>query len=96
MGAYDAKIDNDDTAVGCARTEAAHKAKRADRATYKTAWRETVRRETARQETALFILAVVEDTWVRELRDTETLYTDVTPKGIARSSASRMHGSSWP
>ena len=29
-----------------------------------------------------FILAVVEDTWVRELRDTETFYTDVDPKAL--------------
>ena len=38
-----------------ARTEAAHKAKRADRATYKT----------ARQETTQFVLAVVAKTWVQ-------------------------------
>ena len=33
-GAYDKTIDNDATYVVCVRTEAAHKAKRADRATY--------------------------------------------------------------
>ena len=57
VGAYDVTIENDDTAVVCARTEYAHKAKCTDRAT----------NETAQQETAQFILAVVEDTWVREL-----------------------------
>ena len=39
-----------------------HKAKRTDRATY----------ETVRRETAKFIPAVVANTWVRELRDTDT------------------------
>ena len=72
VGAYNATIDDDSTAVVYARTEAVHKAKRADRATY----------ETARRETAQFIFAVVEDTWVRELQDTETLYTNVAPKEL--------------
>ena len=31
---------------------------------------------------AQFILAVVDDTWVRELCDTKTLYTDVVPKAL--------------
>ena len=57
VGSYDASIDDSATAVFRARTEAAHKAKRADPATY----------ETARRETAQFILAVVDDTWVRDL-----------------------------
>ena len=56
----------------CAHTEAVHKAKRAERSTY----------ETARRETAQFILAVVEDTWVQELGDTEKFYTDVAPKSL--------------
>ena len=38
--------------------------------------------KTARRETAQFILAFVVDTWVRELRDTKTLYTDVVPKAL--------------
>ena len=50
-------IDDNATAVVRTRTEAAHKAKRTDRATY----------DTARQETTQFVLAVVADTWVREL-----------------------------
>ena len=72
VGEYDATINSNATAVVCAHKEAAHKAKRADRATY----------ETARQDTAQFILAVVNETWVRELRDTETIYTDVAPKAL--------------
>ena len=55
-----------------ARTEATHKAKRTDRATYNT----------ARQETAQFVLAVIADLWVRNLRYTETIYTDVPPKDL--------------
>ena len=54
VGAYDPLIGDDATAVVHARTEAAHKAKRADRATY----------ETARRETTQFFLAVIADTWV--------------------------------
>ena len=67
---YDKSIDNEETSVVRARTEAAHKAKRADRATY----------ETARRETPHFVLSVVADTWVRELRDTGKIYTKVSPK----------------
>ena len=55
MVGYDATIDDNATAIVCERTEAVHKAKRVDWATYKT----------ARQQTAQFILTVVEDTWVR-------------------------------
>ena len=56
-GSYNAMIDNDATAVVSECMKAAHKAKRANRGTYRT----------ARQETAQFILAVVKYTWVREL-----------------------------
>ena len=35
-----------------------------------------------RQETTQFVLAVVADTWVRELRDPETLYTEVDPRDL--------------
>ena len=45
---------------------------RADCSTYKT----------ARRVTAQFILAVIEDMWVRELRDLETFYTRVAPKAL--------------
>ena len=70
--AYEKLIYDDATAAVCARTKAAHKAKRADRVTY----------ETARRETTQFVLAVVADTWVRELRDTETIYKKVAPKDL--------------
>ena len=70
VGAYYATIDYDSTAVDRAITEAAHKSKRVYRATYKTVQRET----------AQFILAIVKDTWVRELRDTENLYINATSK----------------
>ena len=72
MGAYDATIDDDAPAVFCARTEAAHKEKRTNRGTY----------ETARRETTQFILAAVEDTWVRELQDPETIYMEVAPEAL--------------
>ena len=57
VGAYVKTINDDATAVVRARTEAAHKAKRVDRATY----------ETEQRETTQLVLAVVADTWVREL-----------------------------
>ena len=47
--------------------EAKHRAQRVDRSTY----------ETARRETVHFILHVVEDTWVQELRGAVKFYTDV-------------------
>ena len=72
VGAYDKNIDYDATPVVRARSEAAHKAKRADRGIY----------ETARLETTQFVLAVVTDIWVRELRYFDSLYTEVSPKGI--------------
>ena len=65
-------IKDNATAVVCARTDASHKAKRANHGTY----------ETARRETAQFILAVIKDTRVQELRDPETLYTNVTSKAL--------------
>ena len=68
------------------RTEAARKAKRTDRGTY----------EAARQETVQFILAVIEDTWVRELRDTETFCTNVAPKALLSPAPSRGHRLPYP
>ena len=65
VGAYNLYIDDGATTVVRARQEAAHKARRADRATF----------ETARRETTKFVLAVVADTWVRELQDPNTIYT---------------------
>ena len=72
VGAYDLEIDDNATAVVRACLEAAHKARRADRATF----------ETARHETTQFVLAVVADTWVRELRDPDTIYTKVDPRDL--------------
>ena len=72
VGAYDLEINNDATAVVRARLGGAHKARSTDRATY----------DTARQETAQFVLAVVADTWVRELGDPETIYTKVDPQNL--------------
>ena len=72
VGAYNLEIDNNATTVVRARQEAAHKARRADRPTFKT----------MRQETTKFVLAVVTDTWVRELRDTDTIHTEVGPEDL--------------
>ena len=72
VGHYDATIDDNAMDVVRAHREAVHKVKRANRSTY----------ETVRQETAQFILAVVKDPSVRELRETETFYMDVTPKAL--------------
>ena len=55
FGAYYFEIYDDATAVFRVRLEASHKARRADRATF----------ETARRETTQFVLAVIVDTWVR-------------------------------
>ena len=71
--AYNLDIDDNATAVVRARQEAAHKARRADRPTFKT----------MRQETTKFVLAVVADTWVRELRDPDTIYTEVGPEDLS-------------
>ena len=72
VGAYDLKINNDATSVVRARLEGAHKAWSTDRATY----------DTTRRETTQFVLAVVADTWVRELRDPKTIYTEVEPRDL--------------
>ena len=72
LRAYDKNIDDNATAVVHARYEVAHKDKRADRNTY----------ETARRETTQFVLDVVADTWFRELRDSDSLYTKVFPMDI--------------
>ena len=70
VGEYNLEIDDNATTVVRARLEAAHKARCADRATF----------ETARRETTLFVLTVVADTWVQELRDINTIYTKVDPQ----------------
>ena len=70
--AYDTNIDDEATAIVHSILEAAHNVKRADCATF----------ETARRETTQFVLAVVADTWVHELQDTDSLYTKVVPKDL--------------
>ena len=70
--AYDPSINYDSMAIVRVHTEAAHKAKHTVRTTY----------ETARRDTTQFILAVFADTWVRDLRDTKTLYTEVAPTDL--------------
>ena len=72
FGAYDLEIGDDATAVVRARLEVAYKAWRADRATF----------ETARQETTHFVIAVVADTWLWELRDPNTIYPEVDPRDL--------------
>ena len=72
VGSYDPDIDDDATAVVCARLEVAHKAKRAERATF----------EITRRETTQFVLAVVADTLVCEIRDTDSLYTEFGPEDL--------------
>ena len=72
VGAYDETLSDDAKAVVRAKTEAKWRAKRLDRATY----------DTTRRETTSFILKAVEDTWVRELKDPETFYTDVASRAL--------------
>ena len=70
--AYNLEINDNATDVVRARQEAAHKARHADRTTF----------ETARWETTQFVLVVVADTWVRELRDPDKIYTKVFPQDL--------------
>ena len=72
VGAYDESIADNANAAVRAKMEAKNRARRVDRSTY----------ETARRETVHFILSVVEDTWVRELRDAIKFYTDVEPLAL--------------
>ena len=88
--AYDLAIDDNATAVVRARLEAAHKARRADRATY----------DTARRETTQFVLAVVAVSYVaRSARRTlcaasrRALMTAVASLSMARSYAPTLVGS---
>ena len=73
VGTYNPSINNNAMAVFRSRTELAHKAKHTNRAIYKTMWQ---------GGKSQFILAVVVDTWIRDLRDTETLYTGVAPNAL--------------
>lgn len=69
---YDSAIPEDAKAVVRARMEAEHKAKRQDHVTC----------ETAEREAREFVLNVVEDTWVRELKDDSTFYAKVRAKKV--------------
>ena len=85
VGAYDPNINNAKAAIR-AQSEAAHKSKRADRATF----------ETVRRETTQFVLAVITDTWVHELRYSDSLYTEVTPKDPFLTPPSGVHRPARP
>lgn len=79
---YDTTISDDAKAVTQARMEAEHRVKRADYKTYTMAERETKD----------FILAVVEDTWVRELKDSSTFYSLVTARELLKHLQSTCTG----
>ena len=70
----DATIADDSKPVVCARSEAKHQARFTNHITY----------EMARREMKPFILKVVEDTWVRKLKDVETFYTNVSPMALIK------------
>ena len=72
VGAYNESIAKDATNVIRAKGGTKHAAAQFDSAIYGAALRET------RQ----FILAVVEDTWVRLLKDVDYFYTRLTPKQL--------------
>ena len=65
---YDDTIDKDATRLEINRASGKHKARQNDRQLYKTA-------DTACRS---FIMAVVDDTWYKELEDPDTFYTKVT------------------
>ena len=66
---YNEDITNNTTDVVWSKAEAVHAAKTADYQLFAA----------AKREIQYFILAVVEDNWVRELREPVTLYTSVSP-----------------
>ena len=69
---YNEDISNNATNVVQAKAEAVHTAKITDYQVFSAAERET----------RYFILAVIEDTWVRKFREPVTLYTAVSPSGL--------------
>ena len=69
---YDSTIADDAEKGACAKAESQHNVKKADYNMYVAAC----------QETSKFILAVVEDTWVRELRDPNIFYAAVLPRDL--------------
>ena len=70
--AYDKTIPNNVTNLDRSKAEAVHTAKIAD---YELL-------AAAEHETRDFILTVVDDTWVHELREPFTFYTDVAPSEL--------------
>ena len=69
---YDVDIPIYSTNAVQARREAAHTAKKEDYRLFAAAERDSTK----------FILAVIEDMWVRELRDPEIFYTAVKPRAL--------------
>ena len=65
---YDYNIDKDVTTLEINRAEGKHEARRNDRQLY----------ETADNACRSFIMAVVGETWYKELEDPDTFYTKVT------------------
>ena len=65
---YDDNIDKDATRLEINRAEGKHEARRNDRQLY----------ETADNACRSFIMAVVDETWYKELEDPDTFYTKVT------------------
>ena len=86
VGAYDLEIDDNATAVVRARQESKHKARCAERATF----------ETTRRDTTHILIAVSTETWVRELKDPDTIYREVTPPRLICTPASRVHRPARP
>ena len=69
---YDVKIPIDASNAIRVRREAAHMAKKEDYRLFSA----------AECESTKFIIAVVEDMWVRELRDPNLFYTAVKPRAL--------------
>ena len=69
---YDLEIPNDATNAVRARCKASHTAKKEDYRLFAAAERDSTK----------FILVVVEDTWVRKLRDPNLFYTAVKPRAL--------------
>ena len=72
VGAYDDTLAEDAKPVACAKGEAKWRAK-CLRNTYET---------TRREATSFILKVVVEDTWIRELKDPESFYTKIEPRDL--------------
>jgi len=81
-GAYDTSIPDDAKSVLRARSEAIHKARINDYLLYDAALRAT----------HSFILGVIDDTYVRTLKDPTTYYTKVHPKSFLKHLRSTCGG----